>query len=61
MFLGIDISKASFDVALLQDDAPKPRHKRFANDAHGFEQLAAWLKSQKAAPLHACCHRASAM
>ncbi len=55
MFLGIDISKDWFDAALLQDGNPKPGHKRFPNNAKGFEQLAAWLKNRKVAvPVHAC-------
>ncbi len=47
-------SKATFDVALLQDDSPRPRHKRFANSEAGFRQLADWLTVQKAHQLHAC-------
>ena len=54
MFLGIDISKDYFDAALLQEANPKPGHKRFANNARGFEQLAAWLRNRKAEPVHAC-------
>lgn len=47
-------SKATFDVALLQDDSPRPRHKRFANSDLGFGQLADWLTTQKAHRVHAC-------
>lgn len=54
LFLGIDISKATFDVALLQDDSLKPTHKRFANSEVGFRHLAAWLQSHKTPPVHAC-------
>ena len=62
MFLGIDISKDWFDAALLQEnnlksDAParvKPTHKRFPNNARGFEQLLNWLKNHKAFRVHAC-------
>ncbi len=58
MFLGIDISKDWFDAALLQDGhdgRSRPAHKRFPNDANGFEQLVAWLKNRKVAvPVHVC-------
>jgi len=54
MFLGIDISKDWFDAALLQDGQPKPGHKRFPNNAKGFEQLVAWLRNRKAGQVHAC-------
>ncbi len=41
MFLGIDISKATFDAALSKDEK-KPRHKRLANTEAGH-QLAGHL------------------
>jgi transposase len=41
-FVGVDVSKAKFDVALLRDGG-KFRSKAFANDAAGFEQLLHWL------------------
>lgn len=50
--LGIDISKAKFDVALLR--AGKLRHKVFPNRPEGFAQLAAWLAKQGVTKLHAC-------
>ena len=40
--LGIDIAKASFDVALLQ--AGQYRTATFSNDAAGFARLERWLK-----------------
>lgn len=50
--LGIDIAKASFDVALL---TPKgPRHHRFDNQLSGFQALLAWLERQGSGPCHAC-------
>lgn len=49
--LGIDISKATFDVTLLTSER---KHRQFANQASGFEQLAKWLTTQKAGPVHAC-------
>jgi transposase len=51
--LGIDISKAKFDVALLRPDG-KLRHRVFPNNAAGFQQLSEWLVRQKATPIHAC-------
>lgn len=44
MVLGIDVSKATLDVALLQDNtqdntAAKPRHRVFANTFEGHQQL----------------------
>ena len=55
MFLGLDISKLTFDAALLDGpDAPapgKPRHRAFPNTADGFERLQEWLGGAAA---HAC-------
>lgn len=51
--LGIDISKAKFDVALLRDEG-KLRHKVFPNSTAGFQQLSAWLSKHSALPIHAC-------
>lgn len=52
-FLGIDISKRQFDVALLKPDG-KWKHKKFQNQANGFEQLADWLTKLKVGRTHAC-------
>lgn len=41
-FVGVDVSKAKFDVALLRERG-KFRSKAFANDAAGFAQLLQWL------------------
>lgn len=49
--LGIDVSKATLDVALLNGS----KHlKTFTNDPHGFEQLQTWLKSHTNNNVHAC-------
>jgi len=40
--IGIDISKASFDVAFL--DTGKYQNKQFINDLKGFKALIKWLK-----------------
>jgi transposase len=59
-YLGIDISKLTFDVALLAAEG-KPRHKRFTNDEEGFALLDLYLKRQlgedifsSGIELHAC-------
>ena len=51
--LGIDISKAKFDVALLRDNG-KLRHKVFPNTEAGFQQLLDWLSKHKVQSVHAC-------
>ena len=43
--IGIDISKASFDVAFLDDD--KYQNKKFKNDLKDFKNLTKWLKPIK--------------
>ena len=53
--VGIDISKAKFDAALLLGE--RVRHGMFSNTEAGFEQFLAWLAKHlpdPAAPLHAC-------
>ncbi len=53
--IGIDISKAKFDAALLLGE--RVRHAAFSNTEAGFEQLLAWLSKHRpdpAAALHAC-------
>jgi transposase len=50
--LGIDISKAKFDVVLLHQG--KQRHKVFCNTLDGFSKLQAWLIKQQVSQLHAC-------
>lgn len=54
-FLGIDIGKDKFDVALLHIDKPnKVKTKVFTNNANGFEKLLLWLKNKNIGLLHAC-------
>lgn len=60
-YLGIDVSKATLDVALLepgqnkpQRDQTKPRHRVFPNTQGGHQQLLAWLRNRKAEGVHAC-------
>lgn len=51
--LGIDISKQSFDVALLTDLARKAKQRKFPNTPAGFAALTAWLSKQAAPQVHA--------
>jgi transposase len=51
--LGIDISKAKFDVALRREGG-KFKHRVFPNTPAGFSQLIAWLARQKVERVHAC-------
>jgi transposase len=50
--LGIDISNAKFDVALLRQG--KLKHKTFRNDSQGYQALLAWLTRQEALTAHVC-------
>ncbi len=51
--LGIDVSKATFDVALLQPGRDRPSHcASFDNHSKGFAKLLQWLKARSdGAPL----------
>ncbi len=51
--LGIDISKRSFDVALLLPNG-KRKNKKFSNDTVGFNALYDWLGEFNVELLHAC-------
>ena len=55
-YLGIDISKRTFDVHLLVD---KGKHKKFDNTQEGFEELSAWLKRFNVETVHACMEATS--
>lgn len=50
--LGIDISKATFDVVLLTDQ--KEQHCVFKNKPQGFAALSEWLSEQNIEQVHAC-------
>jgi len=53
--IGIDISKAKFDIALLT--GKRTRHAVFSNTEAGFSQVLTWVvrhRSDRNAPLHAC-------
>lgn len=51
-FLGIDIAKKKFDVALYVSG--KYKHKSVANTPAGFEELSNWLHRNGADQVHAC-------
>lgn len=47
-FTGIDVSKATLDVAFCHQENPDQFiHQQFANTTTGFKQLLTWLKKQK--------------
>lgn len=50
--LGVDISKSTFDVALLLEG--KVKTKKFDNKIKGFSELLEWLKKKEVVNLHAC-------
>ena len=50
--LGVDMSKARFDVAL--EAKGKIRHRGFPNTTDGFERLLRWLAGVGIAHVHAC-------
>jgi transposase len=50
--LGIDISKRTFDVALVTGD--KTRTKAFDNHEQGFEALSTWLRKHGIEKISAC-------
>jgi transposase len=53
MFLGIDISKKTFEAVLLAEGV-KPHHQVFSNNEPGRAQLLSWLVSCGAECVHAC-------
>jgi transposase len=50
--LGLDVAKATFDAALLQDG--RTHHRQFPNTATGFTALHRWLGALATQPIHAC-------
>lgn len=52
VILGVDISKATFDVALLNDN--KVKTKKFSNTSKGFSELKQWLKKQRNSSVLQC-------
>lgn len=60
-YLGIDISKSKFHVALQAHEKQhkKPKLKVFENNPRGFEELAQWLQVQEVEHVHACLEATS--
>lgn len=52
-YLGIDLSKAYFDVTLLKAAGDKVQ-SRFENNANGCKELNKWLKGHKVTAVQAC-------
>lgn len=50
--LGVDISKKTFDVALLTDK--KTTNKKFDNSQKGFDMFIQWLKNKEIDTAHVC-------
>src|SRR5207249_7080803 len=47
-FVGIDVSKETFDLALIKDnDVRQIVQKEFLNNPKGFKELNSWLMQQK--------------
>jgi transposase len=54
-FIGLDVSKRHVDaVMLLDEEGAKKRHKRFTNNAPGYQQLITWAQHHSRAELSAC-------
>ena len=53
MILGIDVSKATFDVNLRQSKTNQT-YRRFGNTTAGIEALVQWLKRAEVSDLHVC-------
>lgn len=53
LFVGIDVAKAKFDVALLTPEG-KYRSKAFPNDPTGHEHFVDWLDQHDARDAHLC-------
>lgn len=53
-YLGIDVSKDKFDVALMLEESITGgfKQKSLSNDAAGFEKLVNWLGSRASEPVH---------
>ena len=51
--LGIDISKSTFDVALLKG-TKRAKSAKFANTPTGFAELSQWLQQQSVERIHGC-------
>ncbi|GAP71707.1 hypothetical protein SAMD00024442_165_1 [Candidatus Symbiothrix dinenymphae] len=51
LFIGIDFSKATFDVSVIHgDDLDTATHNQFANVQTGYEEMLDWVKKQTSLP-----------
>ena len=50
--IGIDVSKHTLDIALLQEQ--RSRHLKVQNDQSGFQTLQTWLSKHGCQQIHAC-------
>lgn len=57
-YVGIDVSKKTLDVTLLNEKGGK-RRKRVANDTAGIQGLLKWLKGQTKGQVHVCMESTS--
>lgn len=46
VFVGIDVSKAKYDVAWITNSTDKPKSKQFTNDDTGFDVFSKWITKQ---------------
>jgi transposase len=46
VFVGIDISKGTIDVALRSKTLKEPIHEQFENNVAGFKRMLTWIKKQ---------------
>ena len=51
-FLGIDVSKATFDAALLING--KIKTKKFTNNPRGFLEMTKWVQVKESSSIHIC-------
>lgn len=51
--VGIDVAKQSLDVVIVWETGRRA-YQRFANNAVGYQTLAAWLQEQQVAPAKVC-------
>lgn len=54
-FVGIDVSKHTLDLCLIEDLSMKPKHLRVGNADAGFAQLMEWLAEHEALPSATVC------
>ncbi len=53
--IGIDVSKASLDACILEDEEARPRHHKFPNGVAGFADLVLWVRKNAPTGEHHYC------